>query len=363
MFSKILDYFDMYYSNDDLVYCQKGNWHVGKGMDDTTMRDLDGECMISLDASAQKCWNFEIFYKMAAVLGQDERAAEYKRKYSILKERINNKLWNDELGIYLNRYINGKWGRHKSPTSFYPMLAGCPTEDMAERLIQHLTNEKEFWGEYVIVTLSKDDDDYGKPSRYGHTDKEYPPFSYWRGNIWPPTNYLVYEGLKRYKQDKIAAEFAGKSVALWWKNWANYNYACENYHPVTGERSPMANKHYNWSMLLPLIGIQEIIDVEGWGEYSSVRFGNVATTDKNSLYNVYILNDKYDVMCGPDYIELSRNDKVIFIARGGVITVRDFKYNTDIVEFEAKVYESVQIQIPEFSFNTKLEKGIHYIKV
>ena len=360
--TEVLYYFSKYYSDDDLVYCQKGNWHVGKGMDDTTMRDLEGESMISLDASAQKCWNFEILAKIAEALGEQQATKEYETRYANLKQRINETLWNDELGIYLNRYINGGWCKHKSPTSFYPMLAGCPTEEMLKRLVEHLINENEFWGEYVIVTLSKDDPDYGIPSTYGHPETEYPPYSYWRGNIWAPTNYFVYEGLKRCKQDDVAAKFAQKSVALWWKNWVKYNYACENYHPITGERSPMGHKHYNWSMLLPLIGIEEIIDVDVWGQAFSLRFGNHVTKSKNVLKNIYIQNEKYDVISDLNYLEVRKNDKVVFIANSGTVTVSNFIYSGNKVQFDINVVNQVHIQLPEMSREMFLDSGFYHVK-
>jgi hypothetical protein len=37
----------------------QGNWEVGKGMDDTPMRDLEGPELYSLDGSCQKAWNLE----------------------------------------------------------------------------------------------------------------------------------------------------------------------------------------------------------------------------------------------------------------------------------------------------------------
>jgi glycogen debranching enzyme len=297
---------------------------------------------------------------MCLVLGETSKASEYRESYEFLKDRINTVLWNPDLGIYLNRYVTGEWRENKSPTCFYPMLAGCPTDDMVESLMKHLTNENEFWGEYVIVTLSKDDPDYGKTSRYGH-ENEYPPYSYWRGNIWAPTNYLVYEGLKRYEADQIASQFAQKSINLWWKNWTKNNSACENYHPITGERSPMAHKHYNWSMLLPLIGLQEIIDVEGWRSNQPMRFGNLCIEESNSLKNVMVRGHRYDISISPEQMELHRDSAAFIKTTGGRMIIRDFCVTDDLITFEINCFTNVTIEIFAAGYVKDLPTGKHSI--
>ena len=73
-----------------------------------------------------------------------------------------------------------------SPTNFYPMLAQAATPEQAKTMVEkHLMNQKEFWGEWVIPSIARD-------------DPAFKDQNYWRGRIWGPMNYLVYLGLENY---------------------------------------------------------------------------------------------------------------------------------------------------------------------
>ena len=48
---------------------------------------------------------------------------------------------------------------------------------------RHLLNPVEFWGEWVIPSIARND-----PAFYDQ--------NYWRGRIWGPMNFLVYLGLR-----------------------------------------------------------------------------------------------------------------------------------------------------------------------
>ena len=50
---------------------------------------------------------------------------------------------------------------------------------------KHLMNPQEFWGEWVIPSIARD-------------DPAFKDQNYWRGRIWGPMNYLVYLGLQNY---------------------------------------------------------------------------------------------------------------------------------------------------------------------
>src|SRR6516225_9368081 len=82
------------------------------------------------------------------------------------------RLWSDSDGIYENRFWDGRFSKHLSPTNFYPMFAGIATQEQAERMVrEHLLNPQEFWGTYVAPTIARND----------------PAFKdqfYWRGDIW-----------------------------------------------------------------------------------------------------------------------------------------------------------------------------------
>jgi glycogen debranching enzyme len=106
----------------------------------------------------------------------------------------------------------------------------------------HLLNPKEFWGEWVIPAIERDDPAF--------KDQEY-----WRGRIWGPMNYLVYLGLSRYDDQDIAAarhELAQKSFALFSKEWAAKGHVHENYNATqgTGDDVTSSDRFYHWGALL-----------------------------------------------------------------------------------------------------------------
>ncbi len=111
-----------------------------------------------------------------------------------------------------------------SPTNFYPMLAHAATPDQAKEMIEkHLLNSKEFWGEWVIPSITRND-----PAFHDQ--------DYWRGRIWGPMNYLVYLGLANYDDAKTRQEFAQKSYKLFLKEWTEKGHVHENYNAIARHR-------------------------------------------------------------------------------------------------------------------------------
>jgi len=311
--------------NSELVKGGSRNAGVGKGMDDTPMREHRrglGE-MYSLDMSCIKAWNLEILAKMASTLGIPEDTEQYAQSRQTIIQKINETFWNEEAGIYRNRYVSGEWPVTESPTSFYPWLAGAPTAEISKRLLASLLDESKFWGKFVIPSLSKDDPQYGKPADEEHNGRIFPPYCYWRGAIWPPPNYLVYEGLKRARYDSVAAEFAAKTVTLWYENWIETGGFPENFNPQTGRKSEIAHKHQAWSVLFPMLGVKELIDVEIWSDLNTIRFGTLAE-GKNELYNYAFRSHQYDLTIDPTQMILKRNNKPIFKAQPGRCVIRNF---------------------------------------
>ena len=88
--------------NSDLVHGQPGwtsgpcdNPNVGKGMDDTPMRERSRNLgpMWSLDMSCMKAWGIEVLSRMAAELGLPEEAAQYRNDLAAIRSKINETFW------------------------------------------------------------------------------------------------------------------------------------------------------------------------------------------------------------------------------------------------------------------------------
>ena len=168
------------------------------------------------------------------------RAARYAAKLETL--------WSEETGLYLNKRLDtGVLQKRLSPTHFYPLLAGVPTQARAERMIQeHFFNPAEFWGEWILPSIARN-------------DPAYPDQNYWRGRIWAPMNFLVYLGLCHYDLPGARQALVEKSEALLLKEWRECGHVHENYCADTGAGCGKENSDafYHWGGLLGLIRVLE----------------------------------------------------------------------------------------------------------
>lgn len=169
-----------------------------------------------------------------------DRAARYRIKLATL--------WDERAGIFLNRNLRtGENSQRLSPTNFYPMLARAATTEQARTMIEkHLLNPNEFWGEWVIPSIARNDPAFRDQN-------------YWRGRIWGPMNYLVYLGLRNYEHSGPRREFAEKSYQLFVKEWREKGHVHENYNAIlgTGDDVSSSDRFYHWGALLGLIALEE----------------------------------------------------------------------------------------------------------
>jgi putative isomerase len=188
--------------------------------------------------------------QIANILGKRPEASELQQRAAKYRRSLQT-LWNPETGLFLNKDLHtGQWSYRLSPTNFYPLMAKAASQQQAETMIErHLLNPKEFWGEWVIPSIARDD-----PAFHDQ--------DYWRGRIWGPMNYLVYLGLRNYQGPQIDSarqQLAQKSQALFLKGWDAHRHVHENYNAITGEGDDVTNsdRFYHWGALLGLIDLEE----------------------------------------------------------------------------------------------------------
>lgn len=157
-------------------------------------------------------------------------------------------LWEAEHQFYLNKHlITQAPSLRLSPTLFYPMIAGIPSEDQAQQMIKHhFYNPDEFYGPYLLPSCAKNDPSYDNV--------------YWRGAIWPPLNFLTYLGLEQYDQT-AASDLANKSYDLFIQAWQKHGCIFENINSAKGVASPddqiMADHFYTWGALMGIMKFME----------------------------------------------------------------------------------------------------------
>jgi hypothetical protein len=216
------------------------------------------------------------------------------------------------------------------------MFAGIATPEQARRMVrEHLLNDKEFWGTYVIPTIARN-------------DSAFPDQFYWRGDIWGPTNYMVYQGLNRYGFDDESLAFAQKSYALFMDDWKAAAHTNENYHAWGGNGG--GDTHYTWGALLCLVALEQYIDENPW---EGLRFGALNPSADGEFHGASWENHMYDVAVGPHRTALMRDGKPRLEADGAVV-VRQYQPR----EFTIKSVGPVRVTTGEFdsgSFELKVD--------
>ena len=286
------------------------------------LHDVGLNSLYALDA--------ECLSRIAALLGKTEDSQRLAAEYETMKKRVREKLWNDQDGIYENRFWDGHFSKRLSPTNFYPMFAGIATPEQAKRMIEeHLLNPKEFWGKYVAPTIARN-------------DPAFPDQFYWRGDIWGPTNYMLYEGINRYRFDKVALQYAQKSYDLFMDDWRINQHNNEQYHAWGGNGG--GDKHYTWGTLLCLVALEQYIDQNPW---EGLRFGALDPPTGGEFRGAIWENHSYDIAIGPGRTELKRDGRLRFEANGAVV-VRQYEQRSSRLSFTIKGEQPVQVTTAEF---------------
>jgi putative isomerase len=177
---------------------------------------------------------------MADALGKTSEAKELRNRAERYRAKLAT-LWDEKAGIFLNKDLHtGKMNTRLSPTNFYPLLAKAATPEQAKAMIEkHLMNPPEFWGEYVISSIARN-------------DPAFKDQNYWRGRIWGPMNFLVYLGLANYADAETRKAFARRSYDLFLKEWREKGHVHENYNAITGSGDDVtsSDRFYHWGALL-----------------------------------------------------------------------------------------------------------------
>jgi hypothetical protein len=301
---------------DDLPNWEEASFSESSGT--LTMNCLDLNCLYALDAYCLS--------QIADILDLPADHDRYLQEYEHMKALINDALWNEREGFYFDRHWDGAFSPRKAASNFYPLLARIADARRASLVVRRLLDPKEFWGEYILPTISRDDPRF-KEQRS------------WRGAIWPPTNYLVYQGLKAAGFDAVAGELAQKSLALFLRSWQNFQLCPENFDSRTGEAG--GQRYQSWGPLFALIAIEEYLDFTPWEGF---RFGILDPEEKGKLRRLAIQGRHYQVEASSSETKLIEEDREIVRASGGAV-FRHFLYSENEVSFEFKSLKPREVRL------------------
>ena len=167
-----------------------------------------------------------------------EPTAEIERWRFRLRRAYNNKLWDDEEGLYFAYDArHHQHVRENGVATFLALYAGLADRAQAEVLVgAHLENPDE----YAPDARSR----FLVPSQ-AKNNYFYEPRRYWRGPVWILINWMIMEGLERYDYRDLAEPVRLDSLALM-RRPGFYEY----YDPRDG--SPAGASDFSWSAALAL---------------------------------------------------------------------------------------------------------------
>ena len=226
---------------------QRAAWESGQ--DDLPLWDeaeWDPErqilAMSAVDLCSYRALDLECLSRIARILGDDRTADRLAAAYRRLVATMNRLLWSEDAGLYLDELPTGHSTR-VAASNFLPLVAGVPSRDQAHRMIRTLRNPSRFWGDWVIPTISRDDPAFA--------DQQY-----WRGSIWPPMNYLILQGLRRYGFDALAEDLAWKGARMFLADRRRTGFCRENFDSRTGQGC--GQRFQSWAPLFALGALEQV---------------------------------------------------------------------------------------------------------
>ena len=217
---------------DDLPLWDEAAWDSRRGV----------LAMSAVDLCSYRALDLESLSRIARVLGDGSTGERLAADYRRLAATMNRVLWSEAAGLYLDELPSGASGR-VAASNFLPLAAGIPDARQAGRMIETLRDPARFWGDWILPTVSRDDPAF--------CDQQY-----WRGSIWPPMNYLVLQGLRRYGFTALAAELARKGAEMFLADRRRTGRCRENFDARTGEGC--GQRFQSWAPLFALGAVEEL---------------------------------------------------------------------------------------------------------
>jgi hypothetical protein len=198
------------------------------GLDDSPLWD-DGMPVESPDLNTYLYLQQESLAKIASVIGKENDAEMWRERADDIVRRLVQHSWDAESGFFWARR-NGTRVNVRTPFNLFPLITGQILPEITDRLVAHLTDERQFWTRYPVPTVAMDDPKYSSGKM-------------WRGPTWVNVNYLLIEGLQRSGYAELAQELRRRTLDLISSRDDIYEY----YDPVTGENPPTAASMFGWS--------------------------------------------------------------------------------------------------------------------
>ncbi|NLX09644.1 MAG: glycoside hydrolase [Chloroflexi bacterium] len=191
-----------------------------------------------VDATMQQALNCRMLQAIGSTIERTEFNDDLEAEYQHLYQFINRRLWDDQRAFYYDLGPDGTPGTIKSIGAYWGLLARVIPESRAQYMFQHLEDAGCFNRPHRVPSQSADSPGYE------------PDGLYWRGGVWPPTNYMLLRGLTLYGADQLAHDIARNHVEQVARVFQDTGTLWENYAPEFPAPSrPAKDRFVGWTGL------------------------------------------------------------------------------------------------------------------
>jgi len=159
--------------------------------------------MESVDVNVWWCNDLHSMAEIAGILGNSTGQSYYQALAEDVKTKIQTLMWDAGTEFFYDLWPGnnsrrpGKWA-----SGFYPLFFGLATDSQCTGLLKHLMNSSEFWTDFPVPTLSKDDPNFD-------------PATEWDGGSRVEINALLVRGLvKHYGRRGEALQLLQKTIDM-----------------------------------------------------------------------------------------------------------------------------------------------------
>ncbi len=215
-------------NDDDVDGLAQYNHPYSSGLDDNPLWDY-GMPVESPDLNTYLCVQMGSLALMAEFLGMNAEARMWRLRAAAIVRRMVEDFWDEEAGIFRAMHDNQPIPVI-TPFNLYPLWTGQLPENIQARILSHLTNPHEFWGEQRIPSVAYD-------------DPHYDPQTMWRGPVWVNINYFFIEALQQIGEKELAKELTQKTLELIIRSPGIYEY----YNSQNGEPPEKSAQAFGWT--------------------------------------------------------------------------------------------------------------------
>ncbi len=201
---------------------------------------------------------YKALSQIAGEIGDIEGAELYKMSAETLAKAINDNMYDPIDGMYYyldmltktppTAFVPVTWNvplKFKMWTGFAPLYAKIAPKEYAKCVIEeHLLNKDEFWSDFGLRTMAKNEPIYNTAETSNPSN--------WQGPIWIVSAYIMYKSLVNYGYYAEADRVAENICDMLYEDYMACGAFHEYWNPETG-KSTIKQGFMNWNALVWLM--------------------------------------------------------------------------------------------------------------